>query len=252
MASLLLVVAAAVAGVIALIQARRRLGRQRELMLLCMRAGLEFAPVNPFDDLWLPFRLFGRGTERGTENAVWQRSDGGAVHAFDFWYREADSGGRGRTIRRSCAAVALPATCPPLTVEPRNALDALEDAVGLERIQAELEEFNRRFSVSARDRRFAVAFLDQRMMQAMLGLPDGVSAIVGEDTMLLSAAVLPGAEVLLLLDAARRLQAHVPRVLSSLYPPERVKGPHEDRWLAGRYTPEPAEGSLLVPPEAGG
>jgi hypothetical protein len=243
MAPLLVFSVAVAAGIVAALGARRRLGRDRQLMLVCMRAGLRFAPVDPFEDLWLPFQLFGRGTERGTENAVWQESDGGAVHAFEFWYREREGGAdHGSTARLSCAVVRLPTTCPRLTVEPRDAIDVLEDAVGLDRIEMELDAFNRRFRVSSSDRRFAVALLDQRMMQEILGLPDGVSILVGDDTMLLHAEVLPAGEVLLLLDAARRLQAHVPRVVASLYPPEPDKGPHEDRWLAGHWTPEPTEG----------
>jgi hypothetical protein len=250
MASLVFLCAGAAAGALSWWNIRRRLGRDRALMLLCARAGVEFAPVDPFQDLWLPFRLFGQGTERGTCNAVWQSSDQGAVHAFEFWYR-GDPVGRRRaeTVRLTCAAVKLPTTCPQLTVEPRDTVDVVEDAVAMERIELELEVFNRRFEVRAADRRFAVAFLDQRMMHALMMLPSEASILVNDDTMLVHAPALPAADVLLLLDAARQVQQHVPRVLASLYPPEPEKGPHEDRWLAGHWTPEPTGEGPLVSPE---
>ena len=55
-------VIAVVVGAIAAVRARRGAGRQRELMLLCRHAGLEFQPLDPFSDtMWLPFRLYARG-----------------------------------------------------------------------------------------------------------------------------------------------------------------------------------------------
>jgi hypothetical protein len=56
-----------------------------------------------------------------------------------------------------------------LRVVPRP----IEDVAGIlgEEIRLELEEFDRRFRVDCGDRRFAFAFLDQRMMEALLALP---------------------------------------------------------------------------------
>ena len=106
-------------------------------------------------------------------------------------------------------------------------------------IEMELEAFNRRFVVRADDRRLAVAFCDQRMMQAMLALPRGVTIAVNEDRLLLRAAELPPAAMLLLFEAARALARAVPSVLPALYPPRPAKGRHEDRWLQGHWSPEP-------------
>ncbi|MFN8232683.1 MAG: DUF3137 domain-containing protein [Actinomycetota bacterium] len=120
--------------------------------------------------------------------------------------------------------------------------------MGLDRIELELEAFNRRFEVRAADRRAAVAFLDQRMMEALLGLSAGVTMVVNEDRLLLHAPTLPAAQVLLLFDVARRIREHVPRVMASLYPPRPMEGPHEDRWLQGRWTPEPTGSETLDVP----
>ncbi|MGZ8636388.1 MAG: hypothetical protein ACXWX2_05375, partial [Actinomycetota bacterium] len=92
------------------------------------------------------------------------------------------------------------------------------------------------------DERFAIAFLEQRMMEGLLGLPDGVTVDVNESVLLFSAAELPAEKVLRLYDAAVAIHERIPRSLPSLFPPRPVEGPHEDRWLQGGWSPEPTEG----------
>lgn len=218
---------------------RHRHGRQRELMRLCDRAGLSFMPIDPFpDSLWLPFRVFGKGTRRGTENVVWDpRDDPAEARAFDHWYEEEPADqptGLGTVRRMTCAVGALPFTCPRLDVVPEGSLDA---GAG-EDVELELESFNRRFRVVATDRRAAVAFLDQRMMQTLLQLPAGISCSVNEDRLLLWAPQVSAAETLLLLEIVRKLRERVPRVVASLYPPRPERAPQEARWLQGHWSPE--------------
>jgi hypothetical protein len=208
-------------------------------MHLCHEAGLSFVPLDPFPDtLWLPFRVFGRGTRKGTENVIWDpRDDPAQARAFDHWYVEEGPNETGISVRHqmTCAVVALPFSCPRLEVVPEGVLDPLEG----EDVQLELEAFNRRFRVAARDRRFAVAFLDARMMEAMLQLPTGISCAVNEDRMLLWAPRLSAAETVQLLEIARALRRRVPRVVESLFPPRPAEAPHEARWLQGHWSPDP-------------
>jgi hypothetical protein len=234
----------------------RRRGRARHLMLLCHRADLEFSPVDPFPDtLWLPFRWLGDGRWTRAENVVWNRAEGNDVRAFDLLIEEeAPNGGARRVVRRySCAAVSLPGGCPRLEIRPRDVVGSLTDALAGSDVELELEGFNRRFQVLSEDRRFAVAFCDQRMMQGLMALPPGVTVAVNEDRMLLRAAGLSPPEVLLLLEAARAMRRAVPTVVPSLYPQRPAKGRYEDRWLQGRWSAHPigddAEGT---PAEAGG
>lgn len=220
---------------------RRRRDRTRQLMVLCRQASLEFAPFDPFPDTsWLPFRLFGQGPPRGTENVVWNDADGDDARAFDFWFEERR---REDSLpvrhRYSCALVALPFACRRLEVAPHGLADDVRELIDGDDLELELEAFNRRFDVRTDDRRFAVTFLDQRMMRALMTLPEGVTVLVNEDRMLLIASLLPAARVLLLLEAARAMRRNVPSVVASLYPPRPMKGPHEDRWLQGQWSPEP-------------
>jgi hypothetical protein len=126
-----------------------------------------------------------------------------------------------------------------LTVDEPREVDDLADAIGLSLVTLELEEFNHRFRVEAEDARAASALLDQRVMEGFLRLPHGVVADVNDRILLLRAPELPAVEMLRLLQAANSIQRDLPRVMSSLFPPRPVQGPHEHRWLQGRLSPEP-------------
>lgn len=222
---------------------RRSTARQRKLMLLCRRAGLDFAPLDLFPDTtWLPFPMFGR-PRHGTENVVWERRRGTDIRAFDYWFEEPSPDRPVPPRRRfTCAVVPLGASASRLRIAPRGLDDDLDALVGLREIELELDRFNRRFAIRTEDERFAVAFLEQRMMEALLALPDGVTVDVNEDTVLLSAPELPAEQVLRLYDAAVGIHRRIPRSLPSLFPPRPTEGPYEDRWLRGHWTPEPTEG----------
>ncbi len=237
---LLVWIAAAAAACVGAWRVHRRRGRARQLMLLCHRADLEFSPIDPFPDtLWLPFRWLGGGRWTRAENVVWNRANGDDVRVFDLLIEDEHSQGGGpRVTRRSvCAAVTLPFGCPTLEIRPREALDRATDAITGSDVDMELEAFNRRFRVRAEDRRFAVAYCDQRMMRALMGLPPGVSVAVNEDRMLLQAGELPPAQVLLLFEAARAIGRAVPSVVADLYPPRPAKGPPRGSLAARSLVP---------------
>jgi hypothetical protein len=230
---------------------RARVARQRRLMLLCRRAGLEFAPLDMFADTeWLPFPMFGH-PKRGSENVVWDRRHGADVRVFDFWYQDpGDNDPIGVRRRLTCAVVPLASSSTGLRVSPRDLLDGTKHALGWPEVRLDLEEFDRRFLVETEDARFATALLDQRVMEAVLRLPDDVIADVGEGTLLLWAPELPPEQVLRLLYAAIAIRRRIPRVLASLFPPRPTRGPHEHRWLQGHWSPEPTGGDVAVHPDS--
>ena len=208
-------------------------------MLLCQHAGLDFAPLDLRPDTaWLPFPMFAH-PKHGTENVVWDRRLGEDVHAFDLWYVD-PAGERGGGVRRTltCAVVPLRSSCPRLRVAPLGVVYDVARPFGGEEVRLELEAFDRRFRVETDDVRFAFAFLDQRLMEAFLALPEGVTADVNEDVLLLSAPRVSVEQVLVLFDAAVAIGRRIPRVLSSLFPSRPERGAHERRWLQGRWSPE--------------
>jgi hypothetical protein len=212
-------------------------------MLLCRRAGLEFAAMDLFESTgWLPFPMFGRGGH-GAENVVWERARGFDIRAFDYWYEEVSEDRPVAARRRlTCAVVPLGTSGRRLRVAPRDLDDDVRSVLGLHEIELELEDFNRRFAVQAEDERFAIAFLEQRMMEAILALPPGVALDINEDAILLSSPELPPEQVLRLFDAAVAIGERIPRSLPSMFPPRPTEGPHEDRWFQGHWSPEPIEG----------
>jgi hypothetical protein len=235
--------AAAVAGVVFWWKRVRGASRQRRLMLLCDRAGLDFAPLDlQGASVWLPFPMFGR-ERSGAENVVWQRERGFEIRVFDFWYEDPATQDRPAPARKrlTCGVVPLAASAPRLRVSPRDLAAEVREAIGLREIELELERFNRRFVVETQDQRFAIAFLEQRMMEGLLALPDGVTAETHDHVLLLSASELPAEQVLLLYDTAVAIHRRIPRSLASLYPPRPARGPHEGRWLQGHWSAEPTE-----------
>ncbi len=136
-------------------------------------------------------------------------------------------------------------------MRPHDGVGQVADVLEESDIALELEAFNQRFRVRADDRRFAIAFCDQRMMHALMGLPSGVTIAVNEDRLLLRAAELPPPELLLLFEAARAIGRAVPPVVADLYPPRPSKGRHEDRWLQGHWSPESIGDDASGSPAAG-
>lgn len=229
---------------------RGRAARQRQLMLLCRRVGLEFAPLDPFPDTqWLPFPMFGHST-RGSGNVVWDRRQGADVRVFDFWYQDPGHDDPiGVRRRLTCAVVPLAFSCSGLRISPRDVLDDKKHAPGWSEVRLDLEEFDNRFLVETEDPWFATAFLDQRVMEALLRLPDAVIADVGEGSLLLWAPELAPEQVLRLLYAAIGIRRRIPRVLSSLFPPRPTQGPYEHRWLQGRWSTDPTGGDVALHPD---
>jgi len=219
---------------------RRGAERQRSLMLLCDRAGLAFAPMDlATGTAWLPFPMFGR-TRSGTENVVWDRTRGRSIRVFDFWYADpTDEHGLAPAERRTCAVVPLDASCGRLRIAPRDLVDDARAMLGMREVRLELQAFNDRFVVEADDERFAITFLEQRMMEALLAMPPTVTAETNDDVLLLSAPLLAPEQVLRLFDAAVELHERIPRSLASLFPARPARARHEARWLQGRWSADP-------------
>ncbi len=236
------VAACLVVAVVGVGRARRRGRRQRALLIACHDAGLKFSVLDPFDDTsWLPFPLFSATRSPEVRNVVWDGRDDTAVRVFDLAVDEVvtDEDGISQRRRLSCAAVPLPFACPRLSIAARGAPDPAGLPTAGDEIRLELDAFNQRFVVRAADPRAAVAFCDQRMMRALMALPLDVTVHVNEHVMFLAAPTLEAGETLVLLEAARGLARSVPSVVASLYPPRPARGPHEDRWLQGAWSPAP-------------
>ncbi len=215
---LVVVVVAAVAGISFYLKQQRRQG----FATMARQLGLEYSAEDPFGLLGRPFALFERGDGRGIENVLSGDWQGVSVRAFDFWYYDTSTDSNGNTSktyhRFDCAIVPVDASCPRLTIDHETVLTRLADAVALRDIEFESEAFNRAYNVKGKDRAFATAFVDARMMAWLLEAGAGYAFEVLEDQLLVSHRRLRPAELVPLIGTAKAFGEHVPRVVASLYP----------------------------------
>ena len=208
--------------------------RREELLFIARQLGLSYSPEDTQGCLGLPFSLLQRGDGRGTENVLWGSWQGMEVREFDYWYytESTDSDGKSSKSysRFSCAVTEIDAALSPLTIGRENLLTRLADAVGLDDIAFETQEFNDTFDVRSKDRRFANDLIDQRMMAWLLSTPSDFSFESCGLWLLCFSDRRRPMDLIPLLGTLKGFRDQVPRVVYDLY---RV-GPRPD---------------LLAPPE---
>jgi len=114
---------------------------------------------------------FGLGHGRSATNAVYGQHDGRDFVSFDYEYKTTSGSGKDRrTTTHTCSVVALSlgASLPSLRVDPENYLERVVGRVTNSDIELELEDFNRAFTVSCPDRKFASDVLHPQMMEFLL------------------------------------------------------------------------------------
>jgi Protein of unknown function (DUF3137) len=125
---------------------------------------------------WQRTPFTNQGFDHRATNVMWGKYRSHDMLAFDYSYKTRESDGRGgsntETHRYRICALALPTWLPTLEVGPETVLTRLGAAVGLHDIELESEDFNRRFRVSANDRKFAYDVLSPRVCQRLLSLPN--------------------------------------------------------------------------------
>ena len=203
------------AGGIALVTLYRKSSRRSAVEWEARRLGLSFSRRDPFrvlDADFHPFLRFGKlpGTQR-VENVVWGVRDGREVRAFDYRRPAEDE------IRYSCAMVRIPDGWPSLLVRRHGPLDVARNAAGLQRIEFELDEFNRRFEVRSDDRRLASAVIDQRMIGWLLESDPALGFQLQEGWLLAWMPQLPPDELERTLTTVEGFHERIPRAVWSLY-----------------------------------
>jgi hypothetical protein len=115
---------------------------------------------------------FGLGFDRRAYNVLFGQHDGRDLVVFDYQYAtKAVDGKQTRTHVFSVVALRTGVPMVPLRVDPEGFLDRVVGGVTHSDIDLESEEFNRAFTVSCPDRRFASDVLHPRMMEYLLRHP---------------------------------------------------------------------------------
>lgn len=220
---LLLVVVLAVGGTIAYLQWRGTSQRREQLFLLATTNGLTYARRDVSGILGLPFAFFRQGDRRGVENVISGHLAGERVRVFDFFTVDVSTDAQGhrqeRTRRYTCAVTELTGVWwPAVSIAPETMMSRLEDKVGLADIQFESDDFNRRFDVRSKDRRFAFAMIDPRMMSWLLSVGDKFQFEVSGRWILLVSDPADPAGFLTLHHGALTFRSRIPSVAAELYP----------------------------------
>ena len=202
-------------GGIALVTLYRKFSRRSAVEGEARRLGLSFSRRDPFrvlDADFHPFLRFGKlpGTQR-VENVVSGVRDDREVRAFDYRRPAEDE------ISYSCAMVRIPDGWPSLLVRRHGPLDVARNAAGLQRIEFELDEFNRRFEARSDDRRLASAVIDQRMIGWLLESDPALGFQLQEGWLLAWMPQLPPDELERTLTTVEGFHERIPRAVWSLY-----------------------------------
>lgn len=214
---------ALLAGGLAWWQHQQKLKRRTELNQLALQQGLAYS-VHDLHGLGrMPFGFLRRGDDQGVENVLHGELDGRPVRLFDFWVMHESTDSKGNRSRRyeryTCAAAQVTdAWWPSLTVQPENVLSRLGDGLGMRDLQFESDDFNRTWNVTARDRRFAYAFLDARMMQWLLMAGTAYRFEVSGPYLMVVTDQLAPASWLTLHRVLGQFTDRIPAVARELYP----------------------------------
>jgi hypothetical protein len=114
---------------------------------------------------------FGIGDDREAGNAVYGQHEGRDFVSFDYAYETTTGSGDDRrttTHTFSVLALSMGVSLPTLTVDPENFLERFVGRITNSDIDLELEDFNRAFTVSCPDRKFASDVLHPQMMEFLL------------------------------------------------------------------------------------
>lgn len=196
--------------------------RREELATVAWQLGLEFSPQDVRGCLGLPFALLQKGDGWEAENVMWGVWQEISVHEFDYWYDEESGDPKGyhrkNYHRFSCVVAEIDAACSPIAIDRESLTTRILDAIGLDDIQFEFEEFNGAFNMSSRDRRFANDLIDQRMMGWLLESGKEFRFEACGPWLLCFGKRRRPRALIPLLGALKQFRDRVPRVVFDLYP----------------------------------
>jgi len=150
--------------------------RREEFAAFAASQGWQYAAE---DSSWVgrwAGRPFGTGDQPRAQNVVTGVRDGRKIVGFDYSYEtyhhDSDGNRHTTTHRYGVCAMALPVPLPGLEVTAESLFDRMANALGVDDIELESEEFNRRFRVRGEDRKFASDVLHPQLMEVLLRYGD--------------------------------------------------------------------------------
>jgi type II secretory pathway pseudopilin PulG len=185
----------------AVVANRKEQARIAELQNLALAKGWQFSAADPYG---LPERWegdpFGNGYDREATNVLTGTAATHPMVAFDYSYKEDSTDSKGNTTTSTyhyaVCALAMPCPLPALHVAKEGVFARLGTMLGMQDIELESEEFNRRFRVRCPDPKLATDVLTPRTMQLLLGCGDVEFRFAGPDVLTYEHGRLTGADLL--------------------------------------------------------
>ena len=157
---------------------------------------------------------FGDGDSRKALNVLVGAFRGRPMVAFDYSYEthRADSNGHRTTATHQFAicALSVPASLPEFELVPEGLLGRVGTMLGMQDIELESEDFNRRFRVRCDDAKLAYDLLPPRTMEALLARPALHVRLSGADALCWESGSHSPSELLARLDTLSALLDGVP------------------------------------------
>jgi hypothetical protein len=155
-------------AVLGYVQAKKR---REEMAAYALSRGWRYEAYQPLLVDRFQGAPFGIGSDRQATNAVYGQHEGRDFVSFDYQYETTTGSGKDRrttTHTFSVLALSMGVSLPSLTVDPENFLERFVGRLTNSDIDLELEDFNRAFTVTCADRKFASDVLHPRMMEFLL------------------------------------------------------------------------------------
>jgi hypothetical protein len=195
-------VAAVVALVVrlAVLSYRREKARIAALANLALANGWQFSEGDPYG---LPQRWscdpFDNGYDREAEHVVTGTVGGHPMVAFDYSYKEDSTDSEGHrttsTSHYAVCALAMPCALPELHVSPAGVLSRIGTMLGMQDIELESEDFNRRYRVQCPDAKLATDVLTPRTMELLLHAGKVELRFAGPDVITYEDGILTAADL---------------------------------------------------------
>jgi hypothetical protein len=141
--------------------------RRQDWLRFAASMGWNYSADDIFGLPDLPHPTFQEGHSRRAYNIVCGTYRNREFKCFDYQYT-VGSGKNSHTYILTCLLLTAPLPFVPLLIRPESFGDKLGHLVGLEDIDFESDEFNRKFFVKCQDKKFAYDVLHQRAMEFLL------------------------------------------------------------------------------------
>ena len=171
----------------------------------------------PQDDRWCgrfggdPFQ---QGDNREARNVLTGTVKGRGMVAFDYSYETHSTDSKGNrtttTHRYAVCCLGLPAPLPEFELVPEGVLGRVGTMLGMQDIELESEDFNRRYRVRCGDAKLAYDLLPARSMEKLLARPALHIRLAGSDALCWESGSHSPSELLARLDALSVLLDGIP------------------------------------------